>query len=317
MANVTRVRATTDPGVVRASEQRPRVSVGVPVLNGETHLGQALDSILGQDFEDFEIVISDNGSTDRTAEICREYERRDSRVRYRRLPQTIGVAANFRRVLTDATGEYFTWMAHDDLCDLGFLRRAIAVLERNPDVVLCGCSVRIVDVDGALLKNMDLGGISPFAPWPQTRARFFSYAVLGNHHTIYGVGRRQAMTRVVDRLRISETAGIWDSWDVRFIATLATHGRIVAVPEILRSYRVRPGSLAREIKRLTDSRDRELHRKASLLVIAATAPIPFAEKRDLIAVAERNFESWSDMWRGLRLWVRYWRLGRRATAERG
>lgn len=316
MTNVTTDGAPTIAGRAPGVARPPRVSVGVPVLNGENHLSQALDSVLRQEFSDFEIVISDNGSTDRTPDICRTYARQDARIRYQRLTHTIGVAGNFRRVLEAATGEYFTWMAHDDLYDAVFLRRAVALLDENADVVLCGCSVRIVGDDGILLKNVDLGGISPFTPWPETRGRFFNYDLLGNHHTIYGVGRRQAMTRAVDQLRISENAGIWDSFDVRLIATLATHGRIVAVPEILRTYRVRPGSQAREIKRLTDRRDRELHRKASLLIIAATAGIPFAEKRELMAVAKRNFESWSDMWAGLRLWARYRSLGRPASTHR-
>jgi glycosyltransferase involved in cell wall biosynthesis len=318
MTNVATDGATTIAGRAPGVARRPRVSVGVPVLNGEDHLGQALDSVLRQEFSDFEIVISDNGSTDGTPDICRTYARQDVRIRCQRLTQTIGVAGNFRRVLEAATGEYFAWLAHDDLYDAGFLRRAVAVLDENPDVDLCGCSVRIIGDDGTLYKNVDLGGISPFAPWPETRERFFNCTLLGNHRTIYGVGRRQAMTRALDQLGISENAGIWDSFDVLFTATLATHGRIVAVPEILTTYRLRPGSKAREIKRLTDRRDPgRLHLKASLLMIAATAAIPFAEKRELLAVAKRNFESWSDMCAGMRLWARYRSLGRPASAQRG
>src|SRR5688572_10868700 len=95
-------------------EKNPRVSIGLPVYNGENYLAEAIDSILAQTFEDFELIISDNASTDRTQEICEAYAAKDGRIRYYRSEVNKGSAWNFNRVFELARGEYFKWAAHDD-----------------------------------------------------------------------------------------------------------------------------------------------------------------------------------------------------------
>src|SRR6185295_20414870 len=100
----------------------PRVSIGLPVFNGEQLLRQAVDSLLAQTFSDFELVISDNGSTDGTEAICREYAARDSRIRYLREPENRGGSWNFSRLPPLARGEYFRWSCHDDICEPTHLR---------------------------------------------------------------------------------------------------------------------------------------------------------------------------------------------------
>ena len=97
------------------SAKLPRVSIGMPVFNGDKFIREALDSLLAQTFTDFELIISDNASTDRTEAICREYAERDKRIRYVRQAENLGPAANFRFVLDEAVGEYFMWAAADDL----------------------------------------------------------------------------------------------------------------------------------------------------------------------------------------------------------
>src|SRR5262245_17750978 len=99
----------------------PTVSVGVPVYNGERYLDKALSSILRQDFEDFELIISDNASTDGTAEICKAYADKDRRIRYHRNTSNIGAAPNYNQTFEMARGEYFKWCAHDDICYPTFL----------------------------------------------------------------------------------------------------------------------------------------------------------------------------------------------------
>src|SRR5580704_17148522 len=93
----------------------PRVSLALPVYNGEEFLHQAIDSLLQQTFDDFELIVSDNASTDRTAEICAEYVARDSRIRYYRNSENIGVVRNYNRSFQLAQGEYFRWNAADDV----------------------------------------------------------------------------------------------------------------------------------------------------------------------------------------------------------
>src|SRR5215831_17134423 len=92
----------------------PVATIGIPVYNGEAYLEEAIRSALAQTADDLEVVISDNASTDRTAEICNDYAQQDSRVRYFRNPRNLGAAPNYNIVLANARGRYFKWLAHDD-----------------------------------------------------------------------------------------------------------------------------------------------------------------------------------------------------------
>jgi glycosyltransferase involved in cell wall biosynthesis len=103
----------------------PRVSIGLPVYNGERYLTEALDSILAQDFCDFELIISDNASTDATRDICETYARRDPRITYSRMPENLGAAPNYNRVFHMSTGDFFKWAAHDDRLHPAFLSRCL------------------------------------------------------------------------------------------------------------------------------------------------------------------------------------------------
>src|SRR5208282_399437 len=98
-----------------AGTDRPMVSIGLPVYNGEAYLRQVLDSVLAQTFSDFELIISDNASTDCTEAICREYAAADARIRYHRQARNRGATWNFRQVALLSSGQYFLWTSHDDL----------------------------------------------------------------------------------------------------------------------------------------------------------------------------------------------------------
>src|SRR2546428_8185883 len=123
----------------------PRVSIGLGVYNGQVFLNQTLDSILAQTFDDFELIISDNASTDGTEEICREYAARDGRIRYSRNATNIGSNGNFKRVFQLATGEYFRWSAADDLFAPTSLQECVNVLDDHPKVVLCYPRTILID----------------------------------------------------------------------------------------------------------------------------------------------------------------------------
>jgi glycosyltransferase involved in cell wall biosynthesis len=114
----------------------PLLSVGLPVYNGARWIEQALDSILGQSFGDFELIVCDNASTDRTPLICERVAARDTRVRLHRNPQNIGAHRNYDRVFELARGRYFKWASCSDICRPGFFEACVAVLEARPDVVL-------------------------------------------------------------------------------------------------------------------------------------------------------------------------------------
>ncbi|MEO1346882.1 MAG: glycosyltransferase family A protein, partial [Pseudomonadota bacterium] len=118
------------------SNQSPRVTIGVPVYNGDAYLAEALDSILNQTFTDFEVIISDNASTDGTEQICRDYAARDDRVRYIRQEKNLGAAPNFNLLVPIARGEYFKWAASDDLIAPEFLNYCVEALEKEFDASL-------------------------------------------------------------------------------------------------------------------------------------------------------------------------------------
>src|SRR5215204_5257287 len=110
----------------------PRVTIGLAVYNGEKYLHQAIDSVLAQTFTDFELIVSDNASTDATAAIVLQYAAKDARVRYTRNRENVGSARNFNRLVDLATGEYFKWMAVDDLIAPEFLATCVAALDAEP-----------------------------------------------------------------------------------------------------------------------------------------------------------------------------------------
>jgi glycosyltransferase involved in cell wall biosynthesis len=133
----------------------PQVSIGVPVYNAENYLEQSLGSLLAQTFEDFELVISDNGSTDNTEAICRRYAKQDERVRYHREERNRGAVWNFDRVFELSRGEYFKWAAHDDLCVPTYLERCVEALDRDPCIVWCHTWTNHIDEEGNLLSGHD------------------------------------------------------------------------------------------------------------------------------------------------------------------
>src|SRR3712207_2828980 len=113
----------------------PRVSIGLPVRNGQRYLRGVLDSLLAQTYTGFEILIGDNGSTDETRAICQEYVARDARVRYFRSDTDEGPAWNFNRLVPLARGEFFRWAAADDLIAPTYVQRCVEALDANPQAV--------------------------------------------------------------------------------------------------------------------------------------------------------------------------------------
>lgn len=125
----------------KTAKKTPQVSIGMPVYNGEQFIRKALDSLLEQTFADFELIISDNASTDETEAICREYETRDSRIRYVRWPENRGAQENFVFVLIEAVGKYFMWAACDDIRSPDYLALNVEFLNNHQDYVASTCPV--------------------------------------------------------------------------------------------------------------------------------------------------------------------------------
>jgi glycosyltransferase involved in cell wall biosynthesis len=137
--------------------QVPRLSVGLPVYNGENYLAESLEALLGQSYEDFELIISDNASTDGTGDICRRYAAQDSRVRYIRQPQNIGLARNHNCLVAEARGQLFKWASHDDLYAKDLIERCVEVLDEHPHVVLAHSWTAMIDGSGTVTRAVHYG----------------------------------------------------------------------------------------------------------------------------------------------------------------
>src|SRR5690242_332295 len=131
----------------------PLVSVGLFVYNGERYLEETLRSILNQTFTDFELIISDNASTDRTGEIAKSYAERDDRIRYYRTEKNMGPGWNVRRVYELSIGKYFKQAAADDLLDPAYLRRCVEILESDPGCVLAHARTMEIDENGDFIEH--------------------------------------------------------------------------------------------------------------------------------------------------------------------
>jgi glycosyltransferase involved in cell wall biosynthesis len=134
----------------------PLVTIGLPVYNGADFLRSALDSLLAQDYPNFQLVISDNASTDGVTEaIGREYAARDGRVRYDRAPHNTGSWGNFSRVYRLGTGEYFMWTSHHDLWAPSMVRRCVERLEADPTLALAYPRTSYIDHEGQQVPDSE------------------------------------------------------------------------------------------------------------------------------------------------------------------
>lgn len=202
----------------------PRLSIGLPVHNGDQYLSEALDGLLGQSYADFELIISDNASTDGTAEICRRYAAADPRIRYIRQERDIGAAPNHNVVLRESRGELFKWAGHDDLYGRDLLARCVEALDAHPDAVLASCYAATVDPAGELTgTEFRYPEAADSARAPQ-RLRSLLFA-LGCDDD-YGVMRTDIVRRI-------PPTGSYYHADRTFVAELALHGRFHRVPETL------------------------------------------------------------------------------------
>lgn len=191
----------------------PRVTLAMPVYNGENFIEEAIDSILAQDFRDFELIITDNASSDRTEAICRKAALNDPRVRYYRHPKNLGAAPNYNSGYELATGEYLKWCAHDDKISRNYLSECVRVLDSDPGVALVFGRTQCVDGKGAEIATVgqelpDLSGLRA----AERFGRVIRFS--GTCFEIFGLFRMDALRRTSlhrlyygsDRALLAETA---------------------------------------------------------------------------------------------------------------
>lgn len=204
-----------------------RVSIGLPVWNGEDFIGQALDSLLTQSFSDFELIIADNASTDGTEAICRSYAAADPRIRYYRNAQNIGLQANTQKVLDLATAPYFMWACHDDLWDSSYVAKLVQELDGSDSLVLAGSNAASIDENGTLRNFYDNCAVyAPASTYALARRLICAHPQGGHATLIVSVMR----TRVAKQLGLASFGGIRVhnrgkyAWDKRAIFRLAFEG---------------------------------------------------------------------------------------------
>jgi glycosyltransferase involved in cell wall biosynthesis len=211
----------------------PTVSLGLLVYNGERFIAEAIESLLSQTFVDFEMVISDNASTDGTQEICARFAALDSRIRYSRCGRNIGAAGNFNRVFSLSRGRYFKWVAHDDVYHKRFLEECVKILDKSPEVVLCSTDITVINETGAVVR------VSPPALETGTdvvHRRFHALLFNGPCYEMVSGLMRAAAVRCVPPV------GSYAHSDGIFLARLGLLGRFHQIPERLFYYREHPRS---------------------------------------------------------------------------
>lgn len=231
----------------------PRVSIGLPVFNAGRYLRGALDSLLAQDYTDFELLISDNASTDNTAQICREYAAKDGRIRHFRNNANEGAVKNFNRVFELSSGEYFMWAAHDDLWAPTYVSECVAALDGNLAAV-CACThVVLTDEKGELIPRYD-GHLNFDSTGLRRRKRVRLLLSRMGWFAIYGLIRSEVLKRC---LPIENVFGA----DLKLMLQLSLLGPFVKVEKPLFFYRVFQSKTAEELFATLDpaNSDRKRH----------------------------------------------------------
>jgi glycosyltransferase involved in cell wall biosynthesis len=202
----------------------PQISVGMPVYNGEKYLTEAIESILAQSFSPFELIISDNASTDQTDEICRAYASKDNRIKYVRHEVNIGGPRNWNFVFTLSKGKYFKWASANDLCAQDLIEKCKAILDEHEDVALCYSRTRLIDEQGKVIEDyedtLDLQSPDPYN-------RFI--ALLSNlrlNNPQGGLFRSSVLKR-------TKLERLYPGGDIPLMAEVALFGKFYEVPEFL------------------------------------------------------------------------------------
>jgi glycosyltransferase involved in cell wall biosynthesis len=204
-----------------------RVSIGVPVRNGESELAASLACLSNQTYRDLEILVSDNASDDRTAEIVAEAMRNDPRIRYIRHETNIGALANFTFVLTSATTPYFMWRAFDDLSDPEYVERLVAALDTNPTAALAAPRVETLRVQAGR-RRLRLPPTPENGPrHAPARARWMLRRLQAGW--IYGLFRREYL--LTTKAFIYHAYPFAWAWDFLLLAATVLRAEIVGVPE--------------------------------------------------------------------------------------
>jgi glycosyltransferase involved in cell wall biosynthesis len=284
--------------------RRPKVSIGLPVYNGEAYIADAIRSFQAQTLDDFELIICDNASTDATADIAGEFASTDPRIRVMRSETNIGANRNFNRSYYFASGTYFKWAAHDDVVEPTFLEQCVSLLDDDPSVVLAHSSTSYIGSTGEPLRALARGYLGPDGFIERLALDDSVTGALGSSDPverfdavvnrmpvffdIFGVGRTEAFGNT---LLMRQYYGA----DKTFLAEMALLGPIARVPEVLFKRRCHASASTRvvDLQQLAlwsnasgGARHFPLHIIAGYADVVRASDLPFDQKRRcLVALA--------------------------------
>ncbi len=199
------------------------ITIGLPVYNGERYLHECIDSIVSQNHTNWKLIISDNASTDNTANICRDYAESDNRISYIRHDTNIGASPNFNLLASEIDTPYFKWIAHDDKIDERFLETCINLLEANQDASLVASKVRFIDSNSQVIEDY----ATPFKTSDRDPGiRFCEMLKPHPCYEIFGVIRSSC-------LRKTRLIRNYKHGDGVLLSNLALIGRLIEAPECL------------------------------------------------------------------------------------
>ena len=202
-------------------------SIGLPVRNGEKTIEDVTKSVLRQDFENLELIISDNASTDGTEEICREIAAADHRVRYVRQSVNLGLSGNFQWIKNNARGTFFRWIGDDDEIAPDYVSRCVEQFTDDPRLILVTTGLEYTEADGQTRSvrydGVDLGSDDPAVRFAEMlRLLTESYLLLD---PLYGLYHRERMATVPYKNMVRG--------DELFAAGIALAGPWGHVPDVL------------------------------------------------------------------------------------
>ena len=207
------------------ANDEPFVSIGLPVFNGDAYLKLALDSLVAQTYRNFEIVVSDNGSTDGTGEICKAYSDKHELIRSYRYEENRGIAWNRNNSFHLSKGEYFMWFSHDDVLHEEYLEKCMAEIQVRQNTCIVYSKIRVIDADGETIPfNEDLADLNTDNVVSRFKVCLSSQPY--NQSVIYGLMRRSDMAST--RLH-----GDYLAADRCLVAQLSLKGKMYQIPEYL------------------------------------------------------------------------------------
>lgn len=202
-----------------------KVSIGLPVHNGQRYLSEALSAIQRQTYTDWDLIICDNASTDNTEEIARHAAHDDRRIKYHRNTVNKGAGPNFNLAFELADGQYFKWAAHDDICAPEYFEKTVRILDHRPDIALCTTRIMCIDENGNHGGEREENLQDAESPFPSVRFRRLASLSHGCFD-IFGLIRREVLEQTP---RISSFIGS----DRALLTEIGLYGRFFRIPEIL------------------------------------------------------------------------------------